>query len=106
VPAFVNDPTVNVSIEDPEPGAAMEAVLNVAVVPAGSPDTSRLIAELKPPETVVEMVLLVLIALAPGVTVTGAGETEIAKEGAAAVTVRITVAVRVIPPPAPVRVIV
>jgi hypothetical protein len=66
VPAGVDDPTMSVMVEDPEPGAAIDAGLNVAVVAVGSPDGLRLraIAELKPPETVV-VIVTVLVLLAP-----------------------------------------
>ncbi len=47
-----------VSVELPEPGAAIDAGLKEAVTPAGSPLAESEIAELKPPETVVEIVLL------------------------------------------------
>ena len=51
-------------VEDPEPGAAIGAGLNAAVVAVGSPDALRAIAELKPPETVV-VIVTVLVLLAP-----------------------------------------
>ncbi len=49
---------VKVSVELPLPGAAMELGLKLAVTPAGKPDAESEIAELNPPLTVVEMVLL------------------------------------------------
>ena len=58
-------------------------------------------AELKPFETVV---VIVLVPLAPCWTETEVGEAEIAKAGES--TVRVTVEVCVMPPPAPVTVIV
>ena len=58
MPVGVDDPTVNVSVEDPAPGAAIDAGLKAAVVVSGSPDALSTIAELKPPETVVVMVLV------------------------------------------------
>ena len=64
VPAGVDDPTMSVMVEDPEPGAAIDAGLNAAVVAVGSPDALRAIAELKPPETVV-VIVTVLVLLAP-----------------------------------------
>ena len=98
MPTAVDRPTVSVMVEDPEPGAAIDAGLNAAVVPAGSGDVLRAIAELKPPETVV---VIVLVPLAPW------PETEV---GEAAMvnpdTVRETVAVCVVPRPVPVTVIV
>ena len=95
----MDDPTVSVRIEDPDPGAAMEAGLNAAVTPVGSPDALRAIAELKPPETAVVMVL---VPLAPRATGTDAGEAEIVNAGA--VTVSVTVAVCVWVPAVPVTV--
>jgi hypothetical protein len=91
----VVDATVNVMVDKPEPGAAMDAVLNAAVVPEGSPETLRAMAELKLPAIVVE---IALVPFAPGATETAAGEAEIAKPGGAG-TVRVTVEVCVIPPP-------
>ena len=92
-------PTVSVRVDDPEPGAAIDVELNAAVAPVGSPDAVSAIAELKPPETAVAMVL---VPWAPCATDTDAGEAEMVNAGA--VTVRDTVAVCVIPPPIPVTV--
>lgn len=47
-----------VSVELPLPGAAMEAGLKLAVTPAGNPEADNETAELKPPLTVVETVVL------------------------------------------------
>ena len=49
---------VNVSVELPLPGAGRGFGLNVALTPEGRPETVREIAELNPPLTVVESVLL------------------------------------------------
>src|SRR5260370_37800227 len=49
---------VNVSVELPLPGAAMEAGLRLAVTPVGIPEAESATAELKPPLTAVEMVVL------------------------------------------------
>jgi len=57
VPAVAVVLAVNVSVELPEPGAAMDVGLNAAVTPEGSPLAESDTAELKPPETVVEIVL-------------------------------------------------
>jgi hypothetical protein len=92
---------VNVMVEDPEPGAFMDAGLNAAVAPAGSPDALREMAESKPPETAV---VIVLVPLAPRATETEPGKAEIVKAGGA-VTVRVTVDVCVVLPAAPVTVI-
>ena len=92
-------PTVSVRVEDPEPGAAIDAGPNEAVAPAGSPDALRPIAELKPPETAV---VILLVPLNPRATDNDVGEAAMVNAGAE--TVRDTVAVRVIPPPIPVTV--
>jgi hypothetical protein len=89
-----------VRVEDPEPGAAIDAGLNAAVAPVGNPDALSAIAELKPPETAVVMVL---VPLAPGATDTDAGEA--ATVNAGALTVSDRVAVCVSPPPVAVTVI-
>ena len=47
-----------VSVELPLPGAAMEAGLKLAVTPEGRPEAESEIAELNPPLTEVETVLL------------------------------------------------
>ena len=49
---------VNVRVELPLPGAAMELGLKLVVTPAGRPEAESEIAELNPPLTVVEIVLL------------------------------------------------
>jgi hypothetical protein len=49
---------VNVRVELPFPGAAMEPGLKLAVTPEGRPDADNEIAELKAPLTVVEIVVL------------------------------------------------
>ncbi|HSK42855.1 MAG TPA: hypothetical protein VLA83_03090 [Candidatus Binatia bacterium] len=54
----------NVSVELPLPGAAMDVGLNAAVTPEGSPLAESDTAELKPPETVVEIVLEPLLPAA------------------------------------------
>ena len=92
---------MSVMVEVPEPGAAIDTGLNAAVVPVGSPDALRPIAELKPPETVV---VIVLVPLAPW-TETEVGEAAMVNAGTV-VTVRETVAVCVVLPPVPVTVIV
>ncbi len=67
----------------------MEVGLNEAVAPAGRPDAVSATAELKPPETVV---VIVLVPLAPLFTVIAVGEAEIANAGGG-VTLRITLEV-------------
>jgi hypothetical protein len=88
---------VNVSVELPLPGAAMELGLKLAVTPAGKPDTESETTALKPPLTVVEIVLLPEL---PWATDKLLGEALKVKSGvAAAVIVRATVVLLVMPPP-------
>lgn len=80
---------MKVSVELPEPGAAIDVGLNAAVTPVGSPVAERDTAELNPPETVVE---IVLVPELPAATERLVGEALIAKSGVAvAETVRETV---------------
>lgn len=58
VPAVAVLLAVKVSVELPLPGAAREVELKLAVTPAGKPETDSEIAELNPPLTVVETVVL------------------------------------------------
>jgi len=58
VPTAAELLAVNVSVELPLPGAAIDVELKLAVTPAGNPETESDTAELKPPLTVVEIVLL------------------------------------------------
>ena len=89
-------------MEDPDPGAGIDVGLKLAVVPEGSPEALKEMAELNPPETAV---LIVLVPAEPCVTVTEDGEAEMVKFGVAPeVTVNETLAVCVIPPPVPVTV--
>jgi len=101
VPAAAVDPTVNVRVEVPEPGAAIDVLLKLAVTPVGMPEADKPIAELNEPETAVVMVEVPLL---PSATETDVGEEEMVKL-AGPVTVKFTVAVCVIPPPTPVIVI-
>ena len=64
VPAAAVLLAVKVRVELPEPGAAMEVGLKAAVTPAGSPVAESDTAELKPPDTVVEIVLVPLLPAA------------------------------------------
>ena len=84
-------------MEVPEPGAAIGVVLNAAVAPVGSPDAVSAIAELKPPETVVVMVLVPVV---PWFTETEEGEAAMVNAGGA-VTLRMAGEVWVSPPPVP-----
>ena len=58
VPATAVLLTENVRVELPLPGAAIELGLKLAVTPAGGPEIDSVIAELKPPLLVVEIVEL------------------------------------------------
>lgn len=58
VPVMAVLPTVNVSVELPLPGAARDAGLKLAVTPVGRPEVERETAELKPPLTAVDIVVL------------------------------------------------
>ena len=69
---------VNVSVELPLPGAAIEAGLKLAVTPLGKPEIERATDELNPFETEVETVLL---AELPCVTERLVGEALRAKSG-------------------------
>ena len=104
VPAAAVEPTVKVSAEEPEPGAAMDVGLKAAVTPVGKPEAESAIAALNPPETAVVMVALPVL---PSATESEVGEADSVKAGvAAAVTVSEMVAVCVMLPPVPVTVMV
>ena len=92
---------VRVTVDVPEPGAAMDAELKLTVTPVGWPEAVKAIAELKPPETAV---VIVLVPVAPCTTERAAGEAAMVNADGA-VTVSETVAVWVSPPPVPVMVI-
>ncbi len=103
MPAATVEATARVKADVPEPGAAMEVGLKVAVTPAGWPLAVKATAELKPPETVV---VIVEAPLLPCATETEVGEAASVNAGvAAAVTVSDTVVVCVMLSPAPVIVI-
>jgi hypothetical protein len=73
VPAAAEELAVNVSVETPEPGAAMLAGLNVEDTPDGMPEAESATAELKLP-LMVEVIFVV--PLEPGAMLTLAGEAE------------------------------
>jgi len=80
-----------VRVELPLPGAAIELGLKLAATPDGRPEAESEIAELNPPNTVVEIVLLPPL---PWATDRLPGEALKVKSGvAAAVTVNVIVAV-------------
>ena len=78
VPATAVLLALKVRVELPEPGAAIDVGLNAAVTPAGSPLAESDTAELKPPETVVE---IVLVPVLPSATERLAGDALMAKFG-------------------------
>lgn len=78
---------VNVSVELPEPGAAMDAGLKLAVTPAGNPLAESDTAELKPPDTVVETVV---VLVPPCTTDTVVGDALRAKSGVCVPGLKIT----------------
>src|SRR5438105_2279199 len=76
VPAGVDAPAMMVIVDEPEPGAAIEVGLKLAVAPVGSPLADSATAALKPPETVV---LIVEVPEVPCGMVTEAGDALIEK---------------------------
>lgn len=70
--------TVKVTVDEPEPGAAIDAGLKLTVTPEGAPDAFRETAELNPPEIAVVMVDVPLL---PAATETAVGEAEMVKAG-------------------------
>jgi hypothetical protein len=81
VPAAAVLLAVKVRVELPEPGAAIDVGLNAAVTPEGSPLAESDTAELKPPEMVVE---IVLVPVPPAATERLAGDALMVKFGAVA----------------------
>ena len=61
VPVVIDEPIEIVIWEEPEPGAAIEVGLKVALAPVGNPEAESETAELKLPEIVVEMVAVPLL---------------------------------------------
>lgn len=95
--------TARVNVDVPDPGAAMDVGLKLAVTPVGWPLADNATAELKPPETVV---VIEEDPLLPCTTEIDVGAAASVKAGVAAVvTVSETVAACVRPPPVPVTVI-
>ena len=101
VPVAADVPTVRVSVDVPDPGAAMVVLLKLKVTPEGWPEADKPMAELKDPEMAVVMVDVPLL---PRATETAVGDAEMVKF-AGPTTVRLSVVVRVMPPPIPVMVI-
>lgn len=78
VPAAVVAATVNVTVELPDPGAAIVDGLNPTVTPVGAPEAVSATAELKPPETAV---VIVDVPELPVATETAVGDAEMANAG-------------------------
>jgi MinD-like ATPase involved in chromosome partitioning or flagellar assembly len=93
----VEAPVVIVKVEEPEPGAAIDAGLKLAVAPAGKPEAESDTTELKLPDIVV---VIVVAPEPPAVTARLDGVEVIAKS-AVAPTVKLIVAEWVLPPPEP-----
>lgn len=98
MPVATAEPTVNVAVELPLPGAMIEVGLNPTVTPVGMPVAESAIAELNPFSAAVETVE---VFDAPCAALTASGAAVMVKSGAA-VTVRFTVVLCVWPPPVPV----
>jgi hypothetical protein len=78
VPVAALVPTVSVSVEEPDPGAAMLEGLKLAVTPVGMPLAERATASSNPPET---EEVTVELPLFPCVTLTDAGLAASSKVG-------------------------
>ena len=78
MPAATVEATAMASVDEPEPGAAIDVGVKVTVTPVGWPLALRATAELKPPETVVVIVELPLL---PATTETEVGEAAMVKAG-------------------------
>ena len=78
MPVAAVDPTAIDRVELPEPGAAIDVGLRVAVTPLGAPETESEMDELNPPPTVV---VIVELPLPPCRIETADGEDEIVKDG-------------------------
>jgi hypothetical protein len=103
VPERALELTVSLRVDVPEPGAARDEGVRVAVTPVGMPLADKATAELKLPE---RALVIVELPELPRDTVSEVGEALREKlAGAGAVTVRLTVVEFVMPPPMPVTVI-
>lgn len=83
--------TANVTVDEPDPGAAIEFGLKLTVTPVGAPEEVSATAELNPPETAV---VTVEPPLLPATTETDDGEAEIAKAGVCVVPPPVSAAIR------------
>ena len=88
VPVVAVPLAAKVRVELPLPGAAMEAGLKLAVTPEGKPEADNETAELNPPLTAVEIVVL---PEAPWTIDTLAGEALTLKSGCVTVSAIVTV---------------
>jgi len=90
---------LTVIVDLPAPGAAIELGLNVTVCAPPCPEADKLIAESKPPETVVVIVEVPVLPLA---TLIDVGDAPTVKPGVVPVTVSETVVVSTMLPEVPV----
>jgi len=88
IPVAAVEPTAMERVELPEPGAAIEVGLRVAVTPVGAPETERETAELNPPYT---LVVIVELPLAPCRIDNEDGEEEMLKPGVEDVPARVVI---------------
>jgi hypothetical protein len=103
VPVVARVLAVSLRVEEPEPGAATDVGVKVAVTPDGRPLADKPIAELKPFSAAVVTVVLPDF---PRTIVNEVGDALMEKSAVGAeVTVRVTVVVWLTPPPEPVTVI-
>jgi len=100
-PVLAVRPTLTVIVDVPEPGAAMELGLKVTDWALPCPVADKLMAELKPPETVVVIVTVPELFLATLIVV---GDALMVKLGFVPVTVKDTVVVSTVLPEVPVTV--
>lgn len=101
VPGIVDDPTLNVNMDDPDPGAGIGLVPKLAVVPAGTPDTD---SEMGAENPLPAVVLTVTLPALPCATLSVDVDTVNVNFGAVT-TVSVSVMVFVMPPPVAVTVI-
>jgi len=78
VPAATVDATVNVAVDVPDPGVAIDDGLKLTVTPLGMPEAVSATAESKPPETVE---VIVDFPLLPAATEIAEGEADKANDG-------------------------
>ena len=87
----MDEPAVIVMVDEPEPGAAMEVGLKLALAPDGRPEALRDTAALNPPEIALVMVV---VPANPWLSVIDDGAADKVKLGGTVdVTVNVTLAV-------------